>query len=100
MWWSLTTAQLSRWHVGVEEEGVDSTQEWIPEDKRVRLLEVEFFDKDDVRFVRVVWVRGREEVKERVWKWNFRGQGQKGLYENIIAFEAKPDLFITIEGGC
>ena len=98
MWWSLTTAQLSRWLVGVEEEGVEGN--WIPQDKRVRLLEVEFFDKGDVRFVRVVWVRGRQEAKERVWKWNFRDQGQKGVYENIIAFEAKPDLFITIEGGC
>lgn len=69
-WWSLSTAQLGAWLVGIEEEGL--VGEGIPEECRARLLNVDFREVDTRRVVKVAAVRGGRELRYGEWDWSLR----------------------------
>ncbi|TVY85854.1 hypothetical protein LAWI1_G008927, partial [Lachnellula willkommii] len=67
-WWSLSTARLGAWLVGIEEEGL--VGEEVPEEGRARLLSVDFREVGARRVVRVAAVRGDREVRCGEWDWS------------------------------
>jgi hypothetical protein len=83
-WWSLSTAQLGAWLVGVEEEGV--VGEEIPEECRARLLSVNYRENDTRRMVNVTAVRGDRELRYGEWNWSLRpdiGGFEVDLRQNV-----------------